>query len=309
MKPITEFAWSLGRSRIWNGCLTRYYIQYLFSNGTGREGEEKEMWTASKLKHLTQLPIESGLLIHNKIRDILTSVRMGRPIPVPEISATNAAYDFAKWVKQSEKIPWNKINASNKKLLRHQRGETISRAEIQYHVDTVRRALINFHEVPLVREIMRHPDRLLPQLIDSSTFEVVTVNGIKLLTRPDAVLSGEEPIVIDWKTGKPHIDHQRSATLLDIYIRTMFNLPPAHPLKVACVYLTEGAVEEYVITDEQREELLILAEFEFNEMRLQHLRFENGERVGSIFPPSPRTEVCGDCPFSVVCPFAKTKKI
>lgn len=302
---VNEFSWSKSRHEKLAECKRAYYLHYYRSWGGWELNAPKEVRELYVLKRLHNRHTWAGSLVHEAIREVLLSIRRGRPIePEREVERIRQRmrrdYAFSK----SRAFWRERLRKEFSGLVEHEYGEPLPDEAWRQSWESVREALQGFFSSPWPsRARALRDDQWLE--VDLMDFErsVFHLDGVKVFAVPDFAYLEEDgsPVVVDWKTGRAREGYDDQVLGYALYLASRYGLALSRT-KASLVYLNQG-VEQAVSVDEGA-----LAGFRrrfaqsVEAMRALLARPEaNLPSPEACFPLSEDLSVCARCVFRRPC--------
>ena len=286
--------WSRQRVTLLNKCAKAYQFRYLNPGGWRQDASPE----VRKIYRLAQLQSESsvaGVLIHKHIRRQLAAAINGFPLRMDDAVAT-AMREFELIVQRGYATRLEDASKDRIRLIRQERGEKLTPAEIRKHQAVISTCLQTWAEMPEICTLIKDAESLIPQYLDPVKPSVFEVGDTKIFVKLDAVShQGDLVEIWDWKSSRPHRDDQHAAAIFDLFIREALNLNNGQRVKVHFAHLREGSIQTYSFTDDDRESLRYRIADEVTELQLVDAQTEPED-----FPPQAGRQ-CLHCPFQFTC--------
>ena len=295
-----EFSWSKSRDGVFNACLRAYYYHYYGSwNGWRRDAppDVRELYV---MKNLQSVSTWRGSVVHDVAKDVLESLREGRPLPVEQ-----ALLSIRERMRRD-------FDDSRTGRYRHRPNRICGLAEHYYgkavEGDTLRETMVAA-EGCIKRLYGTGSYQTMLQLGPIAIMEVeklqsTTLSGCKVWVSPDVILRGADGrwMIVDWKTSASAFTEE---TRLQLAIYGIYAAQAYHAGtdQLAGVEENLRLGEEHVFPLKEwvLEEARKYAEGSIRKMQeLLHDR-ERNVALFSDFPMTGNLAMCMDCRFRRAC--------
>ena len=236
---------------------------------------------------------------------ILNDARLGKRYSL-ETEVNTARIHFKLFLELSKSRNLKSVSRIKRKLLDHHLGRATTGDD--FLLQKVEDLIRGFFKFPDVEELLKFPQDVLPDFLESGSFEIGHELGVPARPRTDAVWVTPEAVVIgDWKCGRQSSSHASQALTYDIYVRAKLGLPSTEKVEVRFYYLADGSVVSHEFSDEDRHERMWQIGEQFE--TLKSYSEDSKINLASIGRFSARiTKACQECPFQTLCPeFLKTQ--
>jgi len=300
-----DFSWSKSRSEKFRECLRAYYLHYYRSWGGWDPEAPQETRQLYVLKKLGNRFTWAGSVVHETIRNILISIRFGRPVQAAE--SIDVAYRVMRedYRHSSRKGYWKgNYRREFSGLVEHEYGLVLPGDVWKANWEAVKSALewfLNSRWISLAKSL--RPEQWLE--VDSVDHQssVFWLDGTKVFAIPDFAFLADDgsPVVVDWKTGRARPGYDDQILGYALYLSERHRFSPER-VQARIVYLSEG-LEQNVQVDRASLERF-RASFQRSTGEMKQLLSDidsNLPRAEAHFPMTADIERCAHCVFRSPC--------
>ena len=304
-KAITnDLSWSVSRAALFQTCQRAYYFHYYGSWGGWDKRATDICRTLYMLKQMKTLAMWAGTIVHDTIRETLTSYAAAT-IAFPDTAMLqNLAVEKlrAGWREAVKKTYLESPKATNLFELYYGNGLTLPREVTDALKARVLECMENFSMSPAVAKIKSTPFAQWRPIDVLDSFEL---DGLKVWAAPDFAYSDSDGFfhIIDWKTGSENRENLR----LQLACYALFAMQKwsvgLEQIVLEGVFLRDGGrVSPYSISQESlsvaKEQIQRSAAAMASKITDKEKNLVDEEAC----PCSPTPEHCSNCFFRQVCP-------
>lgn len=296
------FGWSHSRQKMLDECPRRYFYTYYAAPLGRSSGQGEEEWLASVLKRLTTYELVLGQAVHDRAREILTTVRSRRPRPDLKLLLERTRSEMNRVYRISQDRRGFLYAADRRQmLLAIYYGRDIPRERLAALRERMHCCLANLHESPVWEELETGDPSLILAVDRICEF---SVDGVVVYVAPDLIYrtQGGECVVCDWKTGSCKGAWDQLA-LYCLYARDCLGICAPDGIYRGRVFdLARGTIEEHLIAEEDLAAALSRVRDGIREMRTYVADVErNSPRDKQAFPITLRRMHCSRCSYLELC--------
>lgn len=300
--PTSEHTiwWSHTRDQALSHCPRSYYYRYYAGQPYEHTPAPASDARAVALRRLLTLDLVLGTELHNRAREIATSICRGRSIPHSNTLRTRTRAALASAWRQRNVEAFVRNPFRHPMLLTSYYGRETSTRELE----RIRRKLRDCHDnlvnSPIWAEVA---DAASDHVFTVDSIRSFTVDGTRVLAAPDLVYQcGTTTTIVDWKSGPDH-RAQRQLGLYAVFVRDVLRVP-----------FVEGAYKARVVDlgcGEESSWHLTSADLAAAELRISNgaLRMRAYLQEPTLGIPRPKQDFelarqrwrCPLCPFWELC--------
>jgi len=217
-----EFSWSFSRHSLFQEC-SRAYIFSNYGTWGGWQGSADEQTRELYIqKKLTSRAMWTGTLVHDAAEEALRKLRERQDCKLDEL-AKKFLIRARREIAESERGANRQSPSKFTGFREHYYDEELSQAdwnETLEEIDRQIRGLADNESYKRIRSFciseedpnyLKGPDKIL----EIEELVKIDIDGVPVWVRLDALLKGlnGEFVVLDWKTGKAHVDDVIAAQL------------------------------------------------------------------------------------------------
>lgn len=296
-KLINEVSWSNSSAGTLEGCRRQYYFnKYLSWDGWFNNSDPKRK-EAYQLKNMTSLPMWLGTIVHDCIEHAFAVYQSDGKLPTLKSLKDLATHDLRLGWTQSEKAEWREFPKLKVRLLEHQRGDKVSKANTDAAKNKIFLCLETFYK--LCDVILKDVESFI-ELEDLHYFHLKT--GEKVFLKMDCGIKYKDGrvLLIDWKTSKKRDDSvYDQLAVYAMYVMSKYKIK-LKDIQVSPVYLTiESFMECKSVNLQQINEIVRRVKSDTANMIVLH---PHGEALDiSKFPVTSQDWRCKFCFFQGIC--------
>ena len=301
-----EFSWSFSRHSLFQECPRAYYFSYYGSWGGWHASAPQAARELYIQKKLTSRPMWIGNLVHDAAELALRDLQRGAWRDLGRL-AESALQRAKREVSESERGANLKRPSKCTGFREHYYGDDLSPQDWQETLAEIERQIRGLADHDIYKRLFtvcvheKAPDKL----VEIEELVKIDIDGVPVWVRLDALLKDDRVgyIVLDWKTGKAHVNDVIAAQL-GVYGLYCVLHHGAREDKILAMHanLRDGSWATHEVNAASMAETRRLIRDSAESMR-SALKDRNGN-VAEIedFPPLPEGSArCGWCPFRRSC--------
>lgn len=298
----SPLSWSFSRKTHFDDCKRFYFYDRFWGQ------DPVNRWKLYEMRCITTLKMLGGAVVHSVIAEALQAAREGRPMEAAQARKRVTDIMWSKY-QESENRIWHKSNrppgvkqSDITNLLEHYYGFPDVKAQAKQVRDNGLLCIDNLFRSDLWNSIV-NGDKDRWREIDEDGFPKFDLDGITVYARTDFAFVGDEPTIIDWKTGWPGECNRMQLTVYALYAQSQWGWKPEETRLVAAYLQPEIRLERFTPTPQDIEETEAMIRSSFAAM----LEFEPAYGPADIsrFPIRDLPDHCKWCRFQGFCEGAK----
>ena len=205
-----ELVWSHSRGRTFAGCPRFYWLSYYGSWGGWSSDAPAQARDAYLQKKLTSRAMWTGTVVHQVAEEVLRALVGGRSIPVDE-AAGGAVRRAGQDIEGSRTGAWLQRPAKRAGFREHYYEENVDAAAWDAAIQEIERQVRGLFENRIFRRLQQVPDRVM----EVEELRRFAVGDAQVYVSLDVLVSDGRGgvVILDWKTGAAHSDHEIAAQL------------------------------------------------------------------------------------------------
>lgn len=300
-----EFSWSNHRSRVFQECKRKYFLNYYDFWGGWSHDSSEETREIYILKKLTNRYMWVGSLVHDAIAEVLKSVRVGR---YP--SRSSVKEEFVKCMRtgyaDSQRGRYRVDPKNVTGLVEHEYDEEVPDSEWKEMRDLGYACIDAFYESDILGQIRQDPPArwlaIEGDVSEKGTFaDHFMIGDLKVWLILDFAFQDSDGTVhiIDWKTGKSSSDPLQ----LHVYGYYAWKVWDISPEQLELRFVNLAREDEY--RESFSQEKLENVEQEILDDVMEMKDFledpEANQARKEDFPMIDETRICKRCRFRKIC--------
>jgi len=194
-----EFSWSKSRDGVFNACLRAYYYHYYGSWNGWRHDAPSDVRELYVMKNLQSVPMWTGAVVHDVVRQAVQALREGDPLPV-DLALVSAGQRMQRDFEESRTGRFRRRPNRMCGLLEHYHDLPLTNESLQEAMISVEGCIKRFYTTSSYQTMLH----LGPtSIVEVEKLESVPLCGCKVWVSPDVIVRSEDGslIIVDWKTG------------------------------------------------------------------------------------------------------------
>jgi hypothetical protein len=194
-----EFSWSKSRDGVFNACLRAYYYHYYGSWNGWRHDAPSDVRELYVMKNLQSLSTWRGSVVHEVVKDVVESLREGRPLPVEQallLARERMRRDFEDSRTGRYRNRPNRLCG----LTEHYYGQAVGGDALRETIVTAEGCVKKLYSTGSYSTMLQ----LGPiGIMEAEKLQSTTLSGSKVWVSPDVILRGADGRleIVDWKTS------------------------------------------------------------------------------------------------------------
>lgn len=310
-----EFSWSPSRDRLFNTCRRAYYYSYYGAWGGWDAAAPERTRLTYVLKNMTTLPMWSGSIVHDVIRQALLNRRDNGVIWNVTALQEEARMQLRRGWVESVRGDWRSNPKRAVNLFEHYYGDgsnTLPREQTDAVKQRIYDALENFANSETAAEALSLPPERWKSIEVLDSFYPVTLSGevgvampVKVWCAIDFAYCAADGIthIVDWKTGAEHREElNRQLNCYALYAGERWNLT-LEQVAMEGVFLNDGGIRKQVFPSPAGMESTVKYIANSSRTMLSLLRdpVANTAAEEDFECSGVRTGACRNCPFRCLC--------
>lgn len=309
-KLENELTWSITRAQLFQSCPRAYYYNYYGSWGGWEREADADTRLIYILKNIKPMLVWAGTIVHNTIREALTTVASGGSRPDKGQLEQAAILKMRQEWTESVRKEW--LDKPSKKTnlfeLYYRDGENYGECHSlpREETDAIKERVINcidaFTYSQALNNILNTPPSNWKTIDKLDSFQL---DGIKVWCALDFAFVDTNGIlnIYDWKTGgenKATLRQQLACYAL--YAQNVWNTP-VNMLSLNGVFLNDGGrLSPYPVKQELLDSVTAQIKASFQAMKKCLASPENNLAKIDDFQCTPSEFTCARCNFRRICP-------
>ena len=211
-----EFSWSFSRHSLFQECSRAYFFSYYGSWGGWQGSADEQTRELYIQKKLTSRAMWTGTLVHDAAELAVRQLRDGELCNLDEL-AKKALIRARREISESERGANRQSPSKFTGFREHYYDEGVSQADWDETLEEIERQIRGLSECPSYKRIeaLCLNEGTPEKVVEIEELVKIDIDGVPVWVRLDALLMGRqgEFVVLDWKTGKAHVDDVIAAQL------------------------------------------------------------------------------------------------
>lgn len=300
--PFPEFAWSASRQRTLDSCARRYYWDVYGAWNGWLEDAAPEARLAYRLKKLAKLDLAVGTAIHRRAFELTEAARAVEDLPSVDVLRRRCRDELGALYRTGLEA-FRADPKANPMLHSFYYGDAPEKAVLDRVREKLDRCLPTLREMDLWSKIR---DWQVGVAFASDPDEFVeptlAIDATRIYATPDLVLEVEEEpsfVVLDWKTGRPHDEHEQQMAVYGLFVQSRFG---ARAVGAQIVYLLDGNSRRVELTSRVLDETKAWIRDSIGTMRGFVADVDlNRSEPKEAFPLADNRWECKGCNFLELC--------
>ncbi len=211
-----EFSWSFSRHSLFQECSRAYFFSYYGSWGGWQRSADPEKRELYIQKKLTSRAMWTGTLVHDAAEIAVRQLKSGAICDLDDL-AKKALIRARREVAESERGANRRSPSKFTGFREHYYNDEVSQDEWNATLAEIERQIVGLSECPSYKRIeaLCLNEGTPEKVVEIEELVKILIDGVPVWVRLDALLMGrnDEYVVLDWKTGKAHVDDVIAAQL------------------------------------------------------------------------------------------------
>jgi hypothetical protein len=207
---VNELVWSHSRSRTFSGCARAYWYTYYGSWGGWSTDVPVPARDAYVQKKLTTRAMWIGTVVHGAAEEGIRRM-VGQRAPDPEAAVKTAVTRARSDIEGSRTGAWLQRPAKRTGFREHYYDEPVEPAAWDAAIAEIERQVRGLYDNRIFRRIGQVPARVM----EVEELRRFRVGSTEVYAALDVLMADGNGgvVIIDWKTGEAHSDHEIAAQL------------------------------------------------------------------------------------------------
>ena len=278
--------WSMSRYDLFLLCKRKYYYKYY-----AKYDPEYPRHKIEKLKNLTSVPLEIGIIVHDIIKEILK-----------RLLKTEEKIDRKRFVDFTRRETEKSINSKTFEEIYYQRISQINIDELLVDITTCLSNFLNSKRFDFITtEAIKSK---LEWIIEPPGYGETRIDGLKAYCKVDFLFPVDNKVIIlDWKTGKTREDKYRNQLVgYSCWASYNFDKAPSQIIPIVVYLNPQYSEKEIEISEIDIKDFANKIEIETNEMYSFCQNIEDNIPLNKeSFYKTSNNKICDYCNFRELC--------
>lgn len=302
-REFPEWSWSQTRAINFRDCQRSYFHRYYGAHNGWETGAMEYSRKAFQLKHMINLHLLVGDIIHQLAMMAIHDLREDRGLQTAQFytelgrQKLNEGYLTAK-----KRVNWERSPSKNK-MLHEFYYSTGPSPEL---IDTIKKKLFDCIKYLLTSKTFSRLQSGQCEIFLVDVLANFQLHNTKLYAAPDLLYREQGQIVlVDWKTGSTADEYKQQIMTYALYTQDFFKTQKFEikwPIKGRLQYLLNGTLDEFDIFPEDLEKESLRIAHSIQSMREFLVEPEaNQPESMKQFKLTEKTWLCKNCSFFELC--------